>query len=234
VNAYLDDETLTEVDPYAAPANDEEVFRKYYRYVQHLVGKLGVPEGMKEDVAADILCRFYERHMLEEYDPELEFEIDGRKRPARFLTFLSGFVTTYTLGKKERHLKREGREPKIADAPYRDTGSPWIEMFGPVQPSDHSEVEAADLISCIRAFLVEVPRKSDRDRCDLPRLFDLVTEMTWNDGKIDAKELMREFGISYSAIHSWLRYLQTQVQEAMESLGFERTERRGWVLARPC
>lgn len=231
MSIYLQDGSPVEIDPFTAPADDAEVFDKYFHYVQHLLVRLGIPEGEKEDMACDILCRFYERHMLEEYDPELEFNVDGEMRPAKFVTFLSGIVKTYAIGKRQRHLKREMREPKIADAMYRDTGSPWIEMFGPVEPANHAEVEAADLIRSIRAYLVEVPRKSSRDRCDLPRLFDLVTEQAWNDGKVDAKVLMKEFGIGYSAMHNWLRYLQLQVKEALETLGYERTEKRGWVLA---
>jgi hypothetical protein len=120
---------LTERDN-TAPTNYEALFDMYYDYVCKLVRKFGIDEQNKEDVASDVLLRFYERNFLEKFDPDFVTEYNGEIKPARFQSFLNAFVSLYVRGHRGNQKLRKDREPLMVDKPL-DAGGVWIEVFSP-------------------------------------------------------------------------------------------------------
>lgn len=218
----------SDVDYVSAPKDYADLFRTYYAYVVNLCAQFGIDENNKEDAACEILLRFMERQSLEKFDPELRFDYRGELRPARFKSYLSRAVDMYSRGLRDKQKKLARREQQICDtvptAPalirensYLSTANmaSWAEVFG-VAHDDHaagvedmidSDAEAAAL----RAMLAGVPRRSSHDRCDLAALFDAVHAQVIAYGEYDIGVLKDRFGVSTTAMHSWMWWLKTNV-----------------------
>lgn len=219
--------TASGVDYLSAPTDYAELFRIYYPYVVNLVHKHGIDENMKEDVASDILARFFERGFLEKFDPTLTFEYRGTQRPARFRSFLSKFVLIYVRGHHDRQQRIAGREIQICDLPLTNGGAAhtgatterWVDVYGETADSHEEDVldivMENDLVRGLRNFLADVPRRSDHDRCDLVELFDAVVAQVRDRGEYDIKQLSTSFGVSYTAMHTWVWWLKANLAEAM-------------------
>lgn len=213
------------VDHVSAPADYADLFRKYYDYVVTLVRRNGIEENRKEDVACDILLRFYERDFLAKFDPTLVFHYDGQDRPARFKSFLTKFVLTYVRGYRDKHARLAARELLICDMPIgvsRNTGdtlATWVEVFGDPTPGAEADVvdalDEADLVAELRAHIATVPRRSKYDTCDLVVLFDAVIEQIRADGAWNVAELRARFGVSSTAMHSWMWWLRANLAAAL-------------------
>jgi DNA-directed RNA polymerase specialized sigma24 family protein len=162
-------------------------------------------------VASEIMTRFLERRMLEEFDPSFEVVHDGKVRPARFKSFLSGFVAVYVQHHRDRQATQSRREPLKCDQPVGEGGAAWIDVFGGSSEDDYSEVEESEFVALLRVHLASVPRRSKHDVCDLPALFESVVRMVRVDGRIDTKQLQNQFGVSNTAIHSWLKHMREQL-----------------------
>lgn len=210
------------MDPFARPASFEELHATYYKYVVGLVRKLGIEPQRAEDVAQDILLRLYERNIIEMFDPDKVIKHRGEVRPARFKSFLSSHVEHYVRGKRERQNINLRREPLKCDQPVSDGGPAWIEVFGPTEGLDTSDLEMGELLTAIRAHLATVPRRSKQDIADLPRLFECMWAQAETTGKYDVKILMKIFGVSNTAIHSWIGLLRTQIRVVLEDQASER------------
>ncbi len=212
------------VDPMAAPADYADLFRCYYDYMVTLVRRAGIESSRAEDVAMEILTRFFERDFLNEFDPSLVFHYDGQDRPARFKSFLTKFVLTYVRGHKDKQARLTGRELLICDRPLlaADAGGAreisWIDVFGDQSPgADVDIIEALgeqERVDRWRAYIAQVPRRSQWDTCDLVALFDAVVEQVRADGAWNATELRHRFNISSTAMHSWLWWLRANLAAA--------------------
>lgn len=204
------------IDYAVAPASYEELYRNYYSFVVGLVGKNGIAPDNREDVASEILLRFYERDFLNEFDPSLTFEVNGKIVKARFKSFLSAFVVNYVRSHRDRQNLRAKREPLLVDAAARDDSqvSPSWQIV-PYE-DDYSSLYEEELVDSLRAYLRTVPKKSRQDQCDLPKLFDAVVEQIRTNGKYSVKELQAIFGVSPTAIHSWLAWLRLNISKALE------------------
>ena len=210
----------TAIDYTVAPSSYDELFRNYYSFVVGLVGKQGIAPDNREDVASEILLRFYERDFLNEFNPELTFEVKGKVVRARFKSFLSAFVVNYVRSHRDRQNLRMRREPLIIDGPLLGSessfGSPGHLAIEPHE-DDYSALYEEELVVKLREYLKVVPRKSRQDQCDLLKLFDAVVEQVRKNGKYSVKELQVIFGVSPTAIHSWLGWLRQNITEALES-----------------
>jgi hypothetical protein len=204
-------------DPRVCPMTYAELFENYYGFVCGLVRKLGIESQKMEDVASEILLRFYERDFLDKFDPDRVFMYDGQAHTARFQSFLGGFVASYVRHHRDRQTLMARRELLKCDNPIGLSGTPWIEIFGPSSTDDFVQFETDELVDSIAAYLAAVPRRSKRDHCDLPRLFELVVEQILATGKIIVADLRDEFGVSNTAIYNWLDYLREQVRLALEA-----------------
>lgn len=211
------------VDYKSAPENYAELFRIYYVYVVRLVHKHGIDENIKEDVASEILTRFFERGFLEKFDPTLTFPYKGELRPARFRSFLSKFVLTYVRGHYDKQQRTAAREIQICDmqvSGHQSTAGDirWIDVYGPMTDGHEEavldEVMADELIKGLRNYLADVPRRSDYDNCNLVALWDALTTQVRDRGECDVKALSEQFGVSYTAMHTWIWWLRENVAQA--------------------
>lgn len=203
------------LDFFSAPKDYAELFTMYYDYVVGLVHKMGIDVQRKEDVASEILLRFYERDFLHRFDPSLVFSYNGEPRPARFKSFLNAFVMAYVRNHRDRQNRLRRRELLICNMPVVEGGATWIEVFGDIESDDYSYLDEEELVNTLREYLRLVPRRSSVDRCDLLKLFDAVLAQVRLEGKCSVEYLQEQFGISSTAVHSWLGWLRVNVAEAL-------------------
>lgn len=217
-----------DVDYVSAPKNYADLFTQYYPYVVNLCGRFGIDDNNREDVASEIFLRFMERGSLEKFDPELNFEYMGEMRPARFKSYLSRAVDMYTRGHRDKLKKLARRELQICDVDFsmnvQDAGgyhssadAPWVEVYGDPH-EDHADHvldtmnEEAEAVG-VRKILARVPRRSPHDRCDLVALFDAAREQILTIGQYDISALRELFGVSSTAMHSWMWWLKENLAE---------------------
>ncbi len=215
-------------DAVTAPSDYADLFRKYYSYVVALVRRSGIDESRAEDVAQEILMRFFERDFLAEFDPTLVFTYDGKSRPARFKSFLTKIVLSYVRGHWDKQQINKSREPLLCDtivtADHGQSGqnnriTTWIETFGQTVDGPEDDIlellSEAALVAELRAYLAAVPKRSRYDTCDLVALFDLVVEQIRARGELDATAIRRHFNISTTAVHSWRWWLLENLADAL-------------------
>lgn len=203
------------IDYSVAPDSYEELFKTYYSFVVGLVGKQGISLDNREDVASEILLRFYERDFLNEFNPNLTFEVNGRLVRARFKSFLSAFVVNYVRSHRDRQNLRAKREPLVIDQAVYPDGFIYAGAESGYE-DDYSALYEEELVLKIRDYLKTVPRKSRQDQCDLIALFDTVVQQVRTNGKYSVKELQAKFGVSPTAIHTWLGWMRLNIAKALE------------------
>ncbi len=210
---------MSGVDYKSAPSDYAELFRLYYKYVVNLVAMFGINENNKEDVASDILTTFYARGFLEKFDPSLVFEYKGEPRPARFKSFLSRFVSIYVRGHYDRQARLASREVLVNDMIVGSGKDRWIEVFGGMHDGHEAQVldvlEEEDTCQGLRNYLARIPPRSPSDSCDLVALFDAVREQCLLDGAYDIAALRERFGVSSTAIHTWMWWLKENLAVAL-------------------
>lgn len=213
----------------SAPKDYAELFKVYYVYVVHLVNRMGIDEFSKEDVASEILTRFYERDFLSKFDPTLTFQYAGEERPARFKSFLSKFVLAYVRGHYDKQQRQRSREVLLCDTRIgggsageatSDQGVPWVELFGDTEEGPEESVlcqlEEEAVVQGLRAYLATVPRRSKYDNCDLVMLFDEVMLQIRVYGEINIKKLKDIFGVSCTSMHLWVWWLKENLAQATD------------------
>jgi DNA-directed RNA polymerase specialized sigma24 family protein len=208
-------------DYVSAPRDYAALFEQYYQYVVALVRRLGIDDSRKEDVASEILLRFLERDFLNKFDPTLVFHYDGEDRPAKFKSFLTKFVMVYVRGHWDRQHRLNTRELLMCDRPVGkdDNTVAWVEVFGGNDPAAEDDVidilDEQDLVDEMRAYILRVPRRSRYDSCDLVALFDEVIRHIRETGTWNVVELREHFGVSATAMHSWMWWLRANLADAL-------------------
>jgi hypothetical protein len=217
------------VDYTSAPKSYEDLYRTYYTYVVSLVRQAGIEEDSKEDVASAILLRFYERDFLPKFNPDLVFLHNGSERRARFKSFLTKFVLTYTRGYREKQLRRQYREilcgtyartspryvtvarpsgDNVVDAEF------WFDLFGEAETDMEDgiieQIVGERFIEELRTYLGTIKRRRN-DMCDLVAVFDAVVEQVALRGRCDIAELRDQFGVSLTSMHAWLWRLRRNI-----------------------
>jgi hypothetical protein len=184
-----------------------------------LCSALGIDENNKEDVACEVLLRFMERGSLEKFDPSLTFYYRGQMRPARFKSYLSRAVDKYTRGYRDKQNKLACREALLCSTTpnnNKDTSVSaavsWADIYGDSH-DDHAD-GVLDMITeqaeadGVRTLLARVPRRSAHDRCDLAALYDAVRTQILAFGEYDITILKEHFGVSSTAMHTWMWWLK--------------------------
>lgn len=207
------------VDYVSPPKDYAALYETYYDYVVAFVRKLGIGNGLAEDVASEILLRFYERDALNTFDPTLVFEYNGKEHPARFKSWLSRFVVNYVRGHRDKISRLASREVLVCDHPIDADGTRWIDIHGGTEPNHDdsvlASVEEQRLVAQMRKYFATVPRRSDADRCDLLKLLDAVVAQARSDGKVNVNQLAEKFDVSASAMHTWLWWLKANAAAAL-------------------
>ncbi len=211
----------SDVDFVSAPANFADFYAQYHDFVVLLlITKAGIDPQNAEDVAHDILLRFMERDLLSAFDPTLVFMYEGEPRPARFKSFLSKIVMTYAHGHRDRQARLRNRELQMVDIPAREDGNLWLDVFClPEIPDEEKVLDSVSeqqLVTWLRNYLAGVPRRSVHDRCDLVELWDQVMVQIRRDGEYNLTQLRKIFGVSSTAIHSWMWWLRLNLAAALD------------------
>lgn len=215
------DIAVSGVDYVSAPKDYADLFRIYYRYVVGVVRRAGIERTHAEDVASEILLRFYERGFLAKFDPSLVFRYKGEDRPARFRSFLTKFVLVYSRGHYDKQRRIAERELLLCDVPVGDREmTSWVEMFGGALDGVDVDVlhalEEQDLVRQLRNHICGVPRRSAYDTCDLVALFDEVIRQIHTTGEFKVAALREHFGVSSTAMHSWMWWLRVNLAQALD------------------
>lgn len=208
-------------DTVSAPADYAALYTQYWDYVLTLVRRFGFEENKREDMAAEILLRFYERDFLAKFDPTLVFEYQGQERPARFKSFLTKFVLIYLRGLKDKQRRQSAREKLLCDTVVgHQEDTSWVDVFGETVPGAEEialgRLEEEDLVAELRAYIAKVPRRSAYDTCDLLALFDAVIVQVREYGVWDVAALRQQFNVSSTAMHSWLWWLRENLAAALD------------------
>lgn len=201
------------MDVVSAPLNTEDLYRNYSGYVKGLVCRLGIPPQEADDVAADIMARFYERDLIGMFDPDKEIERNGEVIPAKFRSFLSHHVSLYVRGKRDALARRSHREMLIADQPVEDGGTSWLDVFGAAQWDDYSAVSADDFIARTRDHLARVAPRNSRDNCHLIELFDEMVRQVRETGAVSYPLIQEKFSISSTSAYAWVSWLRDCLEQ---------------------
>lgn len=195
-----------------APSDLTELYREYYPYVCRLLVSEGIPSQDIEDAASDIFARFIKLDVIGQFDPGHHIEHGGQVIAPNFRTFLSRKVRLYARGQRDKVSRRVNRELLLCDQQV-EGGSLWVEIFGGQVWDDYSRLGADEFVTRMRSYLATLPPRSDRDRCDLLALFDLMVSQVRADGKLNYSVFQQQFGISGTSVGKWVGRLRTVLRE---------------------
>lgn len=194
-----------------APESYDQFAQEWSGYVLGFVRKLGVPWQEAPDVAQDILVSLLQSDILAQFDPKHVVEHDGTWYDTKFKAFLNRGVETRVRGKRDALARRRKREALIMDRPVSPgSESTWADLLlGAEDDLSLVNLDSVDQLTVrLRKFLEAVPRRSSRDRCDLPAVFDCILEGVAESGEVDYEVVQKKFNISTTAARAWVRRLR--------------------------
>ena len=204
------------------PANFAEMYQHYYVYVLRLLVKQGIDQQDADDVAQVLFIKMSEKGLLEQFDPEREFN----GRPAVFRTLLSGFVLKYAMGFRKRQRITQDREPTLVDTIVKQDHTPgdtndmtWGETYGPYFEDEYSDVSDSQFRTAIRSHLATARTGRKDSQLDLVALFDEIDRQVTDEGRYSTTDLMAKFSVTRTTIHNWLEKLRVEVAKAVELHG---------------
>ncbi len=195
------------VDYASAPPNYAVLFRDYHAVIIGRVKQKGVPPEHVEDVASEILLKLYQRDILDLFDPGMVYLYGTDFKPARFRSFITRHVDLYIRGQYDKVCRRNRREGSPLFEDCEDDGA----VVNGHEDDVLDRLETVEMISGLRAYLADVPRRSQYDTLDLVWLFDLINSQVQETGRFNAQELCREIGVSTTAFYTWRRWLARNV-----------------------
>jgi hypothetical protein len=215
-----------------APKDYDDFYRRYAAYVRRLLILNGIPASEADEQVSHLFTRWMTTGMLAVFNPD--FESEREPGPARFEPFLHQHVRLAARGIKGNIYRRQYREPVVLDQPVSPTLT-LLDIYDSGEPeSRFGDIEYANFVDTVHAYLETIPRRSSKDVCDLPLLFNRVVAQVETLGKIDKRLLMEgpwepheERGvvkttISFSATNNWLKELRRHVGDAIELFGLSR------------
>jgi hypothetical protein len=201
-------------DGILAPSGPDELFRQYYPYVRKIVSQTpGIPAQDAEDVAMNIMTSLVERDVAGMFDPDMKFHHDGKDIQARFRTFLASQVQVYAKGQRDRLGRQRKHETAVLDAPLSEDGGVTVADLFSGAEDDLSGLDAAEWVRQARSFLAAVPKRSDRDACDLVRLFDELVAQALMTGSVQVPETAAQLGVSKAVTRRWMTWLRQNLRQ---------------------
>lgn len=191
----------------SVPDTEAEVFEKYFPTVKYLVSKAGIRNAYVEDYAMNLMVKFLEKGILQQYDPERTTDFNGTQRTSSFTTYLYGFVNAYLRHFAKRDAILAQRSFYSTDVQVHATkgdsseGIPLMDYLGITVSDNTDDIEAEELIQRVR------------DRISNPKLllfFDMVLLQVEEHGKVDIGELTELFEVTRSSIHNWIKKLRAE------------------------
>lgn len=201
-----------------APADYTELFTVYYDYVTHLVKRAGIFPDNSEDVAMTILTKFFEKSVLEDFDPEHTTNHAGVTRKAVFRTFLSGFVLSYVRHYRDRQQVDAYREPKIINSEFTapdGTYGTWADVYGTPTTETYEVLYEEDFINTVRRHLRSLPPPNS-PRAPLPDVFEAALKQANETGEVHVPTLAAQFNVSTNTIYVRLSRLKAEVKFVAE------------------
>jgi hypothetical protein len=180
------------------PKDYDELFRLYWDYIVGLVTKLGIRDDA-ENTAAAILAKFLEKDFLSRYNPDATFETDSGHKRTSFQGFLSGFVSIYVRQFRDKQYTKARKEPVSTSQPVGESGTPWLEVYGPTADGidQLTTVSLDDAIERAQAHLDALPIRGKRN---LALVFKTVIRQQRTDGRVNRKEIQELLGVSPTAV----------------------------------
>lgn len=218
-----------------APETYDEFFRNWYPYVRKLVdnglhtpkGSFLVPRSYVEDVTSEIVMRFFEHRVLEQYDPGFE----GRTKPIPFRIFLTGFVFSYLKGHSQKIARYRRRELLWSDSGdwFHDHAflTWWAEVYGGIEEFETELVESLrvlDLIKRTRDYINAATSKpvgidsemvASVPDTDLLDTFDAVMAQVLDIGEVNFATLSRQLGCAVITVHNRLKRIRRLMAQVM-------------------
>ena len=194
------------------PADYSELFDHYYFYVVSLVSRMGIDPQEAEDVAMGIIRTFYERKVLEDYDPTFT---RGGMKAAVFRTFLSSFVIAYLPSYRTKQRVEKYRSGLSIDVPLVEEDD-WTAILG-AHEDDHEQLHWDELIQRVRAHLATVKPRNHQDQLEMLLLFDLALLQVNESGRVSCAELAELFGVSRWSVNKWMARLREELQVVLAS-----------------
>lgn len=185
------------------PTTYAELFDRYYDYVVWIVKRSGIREQDAEDVASEILAKFYEKDFLAKFNPEewlASHRSDFGTRPPKlpkFRGFLRSFVSKYVLQWRDKQYTRDRKEPVRCEDLVPGTTGTYLDLLGPTTKLD-TNVEYEDYVRSVRSHLSSLPQKGWRD---LERAFVMMVGQIEQTGRVSRRELAIAFGVSETAVY---------------------------------
>jgi hypothetical protein len=207
------------------PADDAEVYRVYFTFIQGCLFRFGIDKQDCEDVAMTILAKFIEKGVLADFDPERQHEREGQIFTAVFRTFLSGFVLKYALHYRTMQGRRHKREPFSGDEVTggnnagKATQQSWFEMNGDhvLDTDEHDAVEGEMLLDTVRHRLSLVPPANAGDRLPFVALFDYMLVQYDEIGRISPTGIAEHFEVSKNTAQAWVKRIRPHVREILDA-----------------
>lgn len=142
-------------DPYAAPADYDELFRNYFPWLRALAVARGVAVEFSEDVTMEILCRFMESDSLQRFTPDMEYEAYGKTHRSKFSTFISRYFSLAVMGQREKVQRTHLGSQELPDADVLSVVAPQLVRTD----IDHLELWSGALQNLLYSELT--PRSSE-------------------------------------------------------------------------
>lgn len=129
----------------------------------------------------------------------------GPVRTSKFTGFFRRYISLYVRQDRDKQMTKARKEPYRCDAPVSSeegNQSLWIEVFGPNEDDYFaSEIPERLLASEVVAGVQDVlDSRPVRGKRDLARLFRTVKRQMETTGRVDRRQIAREFQVSDTAV----------------------------------
>ena len=198
------------MDQFGCPSDIGELYEHYIGVVRAEVLRAGIDAKDVEDVAHDLIVKFWEKDFISEYDPTKVFDTASGKKRARFKTLLRSFIRNYVRQDLDKQRNRARREPVHLEAPaFVGESGPvaWIEVIGGEEEIGPS-VELRDLFRRAYAHLRSIPAEGQRN---LAHVFEVMLALADETGKCDRRRVAKRFGISPASASDWMNMVREQL-----------------------
>lgn len=203
--------------PDFVPEDYTQLFAHYYSYVIALVKKAGIDEGNVEDVSMTILSRFFEKDVLNDFDPDFRSAHTRAGTQAKFRTFLSGFVLIYLRHHRDLQVRQQTRFPFSTDFPVASPNGgpdvPWIEVNSPPIEEGYHDLYLNELVQNIQSHLASLPQFP----CRFSALFASMLRHIEEYGSPIVSLLAQEHEVSETTIRGWVVRLRAEVRKVLDS-----------------
>lgn len=188
------------------PADYDDLYRKYSRYIKGLLATRGIPAAHIEDVCQTMLAKCIEKDILSQYQP-IYTPPGGSPRAVKFTSYLGAFVIAYIPHLRNRlriHYERE-----LAMDSFQEDSLCSDEVI--------ERLDLAALIEVLRKHMAKVATLS-RSPLSMPKFFDAVLVQILETGEINTRQLSEDYDVAYATMLKWLARMRQEASAALEEV----------------